>query len=970
MKVDRWGKTVPRATRMRRRIRLFAALVLITMVSLGTLVENSGPYFSGSSGGSSVPAGLFVSSQSPNDVLSLGQRLGVTPTVMTVYADGSCYCSYASPPSTSMTLMLGVGALTTSEATSIGQSLVEAGQSNAIIRIMWEQNQDVSGWFQDWNQLSLTAAQYISTFQSIVTTMRAVSRPGVQVHVEPQRWHRQRGAGADVGRHLAGPGLRQLRRHRPIRLLGIFRQHPGGVAFAQSQGLPAAIPEWGLNGSDDPSYINSVSNLVNNPANNFALQAYFSYDGGSGGINSDITQFPASEAEYTVDFSGSNTSPPSTTPTSVPPVTTTSAPSTTTTSAPPTRSAAPHVMVVMMENEGASQIIGNTAVPFINSLASTYGSATKSYAVNHPSLPNYLDIVSGSNSGRRRWISRRLRGAIPGSRPLADQLAGAGYSRNGIRRESPQRPRPNDSGLYAVRHFPWEYFPGHESRWRTHPRCHRISTVLSPPTSFGTRRTSPTTATRASPSTPPARSWPTATPSSRHSSLRCRPPRWYKAGGQIIIEWDEALDSDTSGLNGGSGGHVATLVVSAALKANPQQDATAVDTVGILRSIEDTYGLSYLGGNTSDGNIDSLLNTTTTTPTTTPPTTTPTTTTTTRPPSTTTTAPRPPSTTTTAPRPPSTTTTAPTTTTVPTTTPPTTTPPGAATVPTSTTITVEPEVGTSAQRLTASISPAPAGGTVQFTVDGWVVGDAIPLSSDGTAVMALYIANGPHAIDATYSGDPNSESSGAATVVGVGQALTTLLAAPPTRIGSDQLYQLRASLSSSGSPIAGAAVWFSAAGSALCVSTTDATGLATCSIDEGATDVFSLATQGDSVAFGGDSTHLPASGHSPTPGSDNDSANLNGRSGSPGPLTARRGNTTSGPASASPPVSPASAAATDTPATLDADNASTVGSGSGDAGGLFLLVGLLGAALVGAATLGRRRLSREPGNGPRGAQRH
>ncbi len=84
---------------------------------------------------------------------------------------------------------------------------------------------------------------------------------------------------------------------------------------------------------------------------------------------------------------------------------------------------------------------------------------------------------------------------------------------------------------------------------------------------------------------------------------------WYNAGGQIIIEWDEALDSDTSGLNGGAGGHIPTIVVSNALKANPQQDATPVDTVGILRSIEDQYGLPHLAGaaNAANGTIDALL---------------------------------------------------------------------------------------------------------------------------------------------------------------------------------------------------------------------------------------------------------------------------------------------------------------------------------------------------------------------------
>ena len=53
----------------------------------------------------------------------------------------------------------------------------------------------------------------------------------------------------------------------------------------------------------------------------------------------------------------------------------------------------------MMENEGATNIIGNPALPYVTSLANDYGSATQSYALTHPSLPNYLDIISGSNQG-------------------------------------------------------------------------------------------------------------------------------------------------------------------------------------------------------------------------------------------------------------------------------------------------------------------------------------------------------------------------------------------------------------------------------------------------------------------------------------------------------------------------------------------------------------------------------------------
>lgn len=59
-----------------------------------------------------------------------------------------------------------------------------------------------------------------------------------------------------------------------------------------------------------------------------------------------------------------------------------------------------HVFVIMMENHGYNQIIGNTAdAPYINSLAQKYNVATNYHGVTHPSLPNYLAAFSGSPQG-------------------------------------------------------------------------------------------------------------------------------------------------------------------------------------------------------------------------------------------------------------------------------------------------------------------------------------------------------------------------------------------------------------------------------------------------------------------------------------------------------------------------------------------------------------------------------------------
>ena len=60
-----------------------------------------------------------------------------------------------------------------------------------------------------------------------------------------------------------------------------------------------------------------------------------------------------------------------------------------------------HVFVIMMENHGYSQLVGNPYAPFINSYMKTANVATNYFAVGHPSLTNYLEVVGGSNFGVR-----------------------------------------------------------------------------------------------------------------------------------------------------------------------------------------------------------------------------------------------------------------------------------------------------------------------------------------------------------------------------------------------------------------------------------------------------------------------------------------------------------------------------------------------------------------------------------------
>jgi hypothetical protein len=54
-----------------------------------------------------------------------------------------------------------------------------------------------------------------------------------------------------------------------------------------------------------------------------------------------------------------------------------------------------HLIVVVEENHAFEQIIGSPAAPFLNHLAAHGTLLTHYYAITHPSLPNYVALLSG-----------------------------------------------------------------------------------------------------------------------------------------------------------------------------------------------------------------------------------------------------------------------------------------------------------------------------------------------------------------------------------------------------------------------------------------------------------------------------------------------------------------------------------------------------------------------------------------------
>ncbi|MDG6967663.1 MAG: hypothetical protein JRN58_05240 [Nitrososphaerota archaeon] len=119
-----------------------------------------------------------------------------------------------------------------------------------------------------------------------------------------------------------------------------------------------------------------------------------------------------------------------------------------------------HVIVVLMENEEYGSVIGSPSAPYENSLAANYALAANYTGVAHPSLPNYLALVSGSTFGVTTDCFP-AQCSLPSSVPTVASLLDAHHlswmefaqsmPTNCSQLESPD-------GLYLPKHDPFVYF--------------------------------------------------------------------------------------------------------------------------------------------------------------------------------------------------------------------------------------------------------------------------------------------------------------------------------------------------------------------------------------------------------------------------------------------------------------------------------------------------------------------------------
>ncbi|MEV6901264.1 alkaline phosphatase family protein [Amycolatopsis sp. NPDC051372] len=114
-----------------------------------------------------------------------------------------------------------------------------------------------------------------------------------------------------------------------------------------------------------------------------------------------------------------------------------------------------HIVLVMFENKKASSIT-SSAAPYFTSLASQGAKFTSSFAITHPSQPNYVALFSGATQG----VTSDSCPANLGSKAnLGQQLIGAGKTFKGYSESMPSDGYTGcSSGTYMRKHNSWVDF--------------------------------------------------------------------------------------------------------------------------------------------------------------------------------------------------------------------------------------------------------------------------------------------------------------------------------------------------------------------------------------------------------------------------------------------------------------------------------------------------------------------------------
>ena len=235
-----------------------------------------------------------------------------------------------------------------------------------------------------------------------------------------------------------------------------------------------------------------------------------------------------------------------------------------------------HIVMVVFENHAYSQVIGSSSAPYFNALSKLGANFTQSFAITHPSQPNYLDLFSGSTQG----ITNDSCPHTFSTPNLAADLIAAGKTFGGYADSLPAAGASVcTSGNYARKHAPWV-------NWTNVPSSVTHNFTSFPQSSGGNFAALPDVSY--------------VIPNlcnDMHNCSVATGDSWLSAHMKAYADWAVANDSllivtfDED--DGSHGNQIATIFVGAHVV--PGNYSEHINHFSILRTLEDEYGLAHDG---------------------------------------------------------------------------------------------------------------------------------------------------------------------------------------------------------------------------------------------------------------------------------------------------------------------------------------------------------------------------------------
>ena len=248
-----------------------------------------------------------------------------------------------------------------------------------------------------------------------------------------------------------------------------------------------------------------------------------------------------------------------------------------------------HVLVLLLENHSYLEIKDSTKAPYINSLLVDPLAAafTQSFALTHPSQPNYIMLFSGSNQGI-------INDNVPTNLPFTAPNLGASLLQNGFTFVAYSETLPSvgftgaTSGSYARKHCPWV-------NWQGSPTNGIPSNLNQPFTAFPTDYTKLPTLCFVIPNLL----------DDMHDGTVGAADTWIKNNLKKYVEWCKAnnslfiltVDEDDKT----EGNQIYSIILGQDIKAGTY--AQPITHYNFLRTLEDLYGLPYAGASKDSSDI-------------------------------------------------------------------------------------------------------------------------------------------------------------------------------------------------------------------------------------------------------------------------------------------------------------------------------------------------------------------------------